>query len=125
MDVNIDNIPESLNTNIAETSADYDSADLLLDNGVEDFSRSQLVIGPSDRSLPSFTVPRFESPRETIVYIQDIEGNTVVYPKYEERPTIILPTPSGPAIIQSLTHSSFDYYLHPSLRKKKRKRKYL
>lgn len=125
MDVNIDNIPESLNTNIAETSVDYDSADLLLDNGVEDFSRSQLVIGPSDRSLLSFTVPRFESPRETIVYIQDIEGNTVVYPKYEERPTIILPTPSGPAIIQSLTHSSFDYYLHPSLRKKKRKRKYL
>ncbi|CBK38958.1 putative L2 product [Human papillomavirus 151] len=125
MDANIDNIPESLNPDVTQLSIENTSADWLLEDYVEDFSRSQLVIGSSDRSATSFTIPQFESPRETIVYIQDIEGNTVVYPKFADRPTIILPTPSGPAIVQSLTHTSLDYYLHPSLRRRKRKRKYL
>ena len=83
------------------------------------------MFGTSDRSSSAYSIPRFESPRETIVYVQDIEGNQVIYPGPTERPTIIFPSPSAPAVVIHTLNKSFDYYLHPSLRKKRRKRKYL
>lgn len=132
VDVNIDDISDTIQetingTNVLqpEPSTDFNSMDLLLEDAVEDFSGSRLMLGPSEGSIPSLTVPRFESPRETIVYVQDIEGNPVIYPKFQDRPTIILPSSEVPAVVIHIPYTSFDYYLHPSLRKKKRKRKYL
>lgn len=127
-EVNIDSIPEDIvSEDIADntTISDFNSADLLLDNGIEDFSNSQLVFGSPQRGNTSITIPRFESPRDTVVYIQDTQGFQVVYPESYDRPTIIYPTPDVPAVIVHITDTSGDFYLHPSLRWKKRKRKYL
>lgn len=123
IDMNLDDV-EAIQDTI-DTADDYNSADLLLDNAIEEFNNSQLVFGTSDRSSSAYSIPRFESPRETIVYVQDIEGNQVIYPGPTERPTIIFPLPSAPAVVIHTLDKSFDYYLHPSLRKKRRKRKYL
>lgn len=126
IDMNLDNIEAIQDTiDTADDFSDYNSADLLLDNAIEEFNNSQLVFGTSDRSSSAYSIPRFESPRETIVYVQDIEGNRVIYPGPTERPTIIFPSPSAPAVVIHTLNKSFDYYLHPSLRKKRRKRKYL
>jgi hypothetical protein len=123
IDMNMDNLEDIADT--LDSASDYNSADLLLDHAIEEFNNSQLVFESSTRPTTSYTVPRFESPRETIVYVQDIEGNHVVYPEPTERPAIIFPAPNIPAVIVHIIDTSFDYYLHPSLRTKRRKRKYL
>lgn len=123
IDMNIETIEDIADT--VDTASDYNSMDLLLDNAIEEFNNSQLVFESSTSPTTSYTIPRFESPRETIVYVQDIEGNHVVYPEPTERPTIIFPAPTVPAVIVHTIDTSFDYYLHPSLRNKRRKRKYL
>lgn len=105
-------------------NTDFNSADLLIDDAVEDFSGSQLVFGNSRRSN-TVTVPRFETPRDTNFYTQDIQGYTVSYPESKVIPEIILPLPEAPAVVIHVEDSSGDFYLHPSLRSKKRKRKYL
>lgn len=123
IDMNMDNLEDIADT--LDSASDYNSADLLLDHAIEEFNNSQLVFDSSTGPTTSYTVPRFESPRETIVYVQDIEGNHVVYPEPTERPAIIFPAPNIPAVIVHIIDTSFDYYLHPSLRTKRRKRKYL
>lgn len=109
-----------------EDETDFNSADLLIDDAIEDFSGSQLVFGTSRRSN-TVTVPRFETPRDTSFYTQDIEGYTVSYPESRNVPEIILPLPDVPAVVIHVEDSSGDYYLHPSLRvtRRRRKRKYL
>ena len=105
-------------------NTDFNSEDLLIDDAVEDFSGSQLVFGNSRRSN-TVTVPRFETPRDTNFYTQDIQGYTVSYPESKVNPEIILPLPEAPAVVIHVEDNSGDFYLHPSLRSKKRKRKYL
>lgn len=108
-----------------EELEDFSSADLLLDHAVEDFSGSQLVFGNPRRSNTSVTVPRFETPRDTSFYVQDTQGYTVAYPETRNIPEIIFPQPDTPTVVIHIADTSGDFYLHPSLRWKKRKRKYL
>lgn len=127
VDVNIDE-PDGLEVGRQETPSvedvDFNSEDLLLDEGVEDFSGSQLVVG-TRRSTNTLTVPRFETPRDTSFYIQDIQGYTVSYPESRQTTDIIFPHPDTPTVVIHINDTSGDYYLHPSLQRKKRKRKYL
>lgn len=119
IDINVDENPLS-----EDFSAHSD--DLLLDEANEDFSGSQLVVG-GRRSTSSYTVPRFETTRSGSYYVQDTKGYYVAYP--EDRDTskdIIYPTPDLPVVIIHTFDTSGDFYLHPSLsRKFKRRRKYL
>lgn len=100
------------------------SDDLLLDETVEDFSGSQLVIG-NRRSTNSYTVPRFETTRSGSYYVQDTKGYYVAYPESRNNEEIIYPTPDLPVVIIHTQDNSGDFFLHPSLRRRKRKRKYL
>lgn len=101
------------------------SDELLLDEAVEDFSGSQLVIG-NRRSTTSYTVPRFETPRSASYYVQDTQGYYVAYPESRDRIDIIYPTPELPVVVIHTHDVSGDFYLHPSLTlRKRRKRKYL
>lgn len=100
------------------------SHDLLLDEAVEDFSGSQLVIG-NRRSTNSYTVPRFETTRNGSYYTQDTKGYYVAYPESRNNAEIIYPTPDIPVVIIHTHDNTGDFYLHPSLRRRKRKRKYL
>lgn len=121
-----------VNINIDENplAEDYsitaNSEDLLLDEAQEDFSGSQLVVG-GRRSTSTYTVPQFETTRSGSYYTQDTKGYYVAYP--EDRSTskdIIYPMPDLPVVIIHTYDTSGDFYLHPSLRKRfKRKRKYL
>ena len=128
VDTNIDE-PDAVDVGRQETPSlediDFNSEDLLLDEGVEDFSGSQLVVG-TRRSLNTLTVPRFETPRNTSFYIQDVQGYTVSYPESRDTTNIIFPHPDTPTVVIHIADTSGDYYLHPSLQKRKRrKRKYL
>lgn len=128
IDINIDE-PESLHVGLQETSEaddiDYNSADLLLDDNIEDFSGSHLVFGNTRRSTTTYTVPRFESPRNTGFYIQDVQGYNVAYPESRDTTEIILPQSDTPTVVINFEEAGGDYYLHPSLKTRKRKRKYL
>lgn len=128
VDINIDE-PGPLNVGLQESTmaddTDFNSADLLLEDAVEDFSGSQLVFGTSRRSTNSITIPRFETPRDTGFYIQDIQGYNVAYPESRDTTQVILPQPETPTVVIRFGEPGVDYYLHPSLKKKKRKRKYL
>lgn len=119
VDINVRDTPEVLE------SSEFNSQDLLIDDAIEDFSGSQLVFGNPRRSTTSVTVPRFSSPRETTLYVQDIQGYTVVYPESRDRPVIIYPQPEIPAVVIHFGESGTDYYLHPHLQRRKRKRAYL
>ena len=105
-------------------SIEAHSDDLLLDEAVEDFSGSQLVIG-NRRSTTSYTVPRFETTRSSSYYVQDTQGYYVAYPEHRNTAEIIYPTPDIPVVVIHTHDNSGDFYLHPSLRRRKRKRKYL
>lgn len=119
IDINVDENPLS-----EDFSAHSD--DFLLDEANEDFSGSQLVVG-SRRSTSSYTVPRFETTRSGSYYVQDTKGYYVAYPEDRDTSTdIIYPTPDLPVVIIHTFDTSGDFYLHPSLsRKFKRRRKYL
>lgn len=119
VDINVRDTPEVLE------SSEFNSQDLLIDDAIEDFSGSQLVFGNPRRSTTSVTVPRFSSPRETTLYVQDIQGYTVAYPESHDRPVIIYPQPEIPAVVIHFGESGTDYYLHPHLQRRKRKRAYL
>lgn len=121
VDVNVDENP------LAEDfSISAHSDDLLLDEANEDFSGSQLVVG-GRRSTSTYTVPRVETTRSASYYTQDIQGYYVSYP--EDRDTskdIIYPMPDLPVVIIHTYDTSGDFYLHPSLTtRRRRKRKYL
>ena len=119
IDINVDENPL-----FEDFSAHSD--DLLLDEANEDFSGSQLVVG-GRRSTSSYTVPRFETTRSGSYYVQDTKGYYVAYPEDRDTSTdIIYPTPDLPVVIIHTFDTSGDFYLHPSLsRKFKRRRKYL
>lgn len=119
VDINVRDTPELLE------SSEFNSQDLLIDDAIEDFSGSQLVFGNPRRSTTFVTVPRFSSPRETTLYVQDIQGYTVAYPESRDRPVIIYPQPEIPAVVIHFGESGTDYYLHPHLQRRKRKRAYL
>ena len=119
VDINVRDTPELLE------SSEFNSQDLLIDDAIEDFSGSQLVFGNPRRFTTSVTVPRFSSPRETTLYVQDIQGYTVAYPESRDRPVIIYPQPEIPAVVIHFGESGTDYYLHPHLQRRKRKRAYL
>ena len=109
---------------VEETEPEFYSDDLLLDEQNEDFSGSQLVYGAGRRSI-TYTVPRFTTPRADTFYVQDLEGYTVSYPERRDYPEIIYPQPDLPAVVIHTSDTSGDFYLHPSLRRRKRKRAYL
>lgn len=121
IDVNVDDNPLSE----MESYPEAHTEDALLDEAVEDFSGSQLVIG-NRRSTSTYTVPRFESPRNATYYTQDLKGYYVSYPESRDDLQIIYPSPDLPAVVIHTFDNSGDFYLHPSLlRRRRRKRKYL
>lgn len=128
IDINIDE-PDSLHVGLQDSieadDIDYNSADLLLEDNIEDFSGSHLVFGNTRRSTTTYTVPRFESPRNTGFYIQDVHGYNVAYPESRDTTEIILPQSDTPTVVINFEEAGGDYYLHPSLKTRKRKRKYL
>lgn len=81
-------------------------------------------MGSGRRSI-TYTVPRFSTPRADTFYVQDLEGYTVSYPERRDYPEIIYPQPDLPAVVIHTSDTSGDFYLHPSLRRRKRKRAYL
>ena len=113
-----------LSENPLSESIEAYSHDLLLDEAVEDFSGSQLVIG-NRRTTTSYTVPRFETTRSSSYYVQDTQGYYVAYPESRNNAEIIYPTPELPVVVIHTHDNSGDFYLHPSLHKRKRKRQYL
>ena len=117
-------IDMDISENPLSESIEAYSHDLLLDEAVEDFSGSQLVIG-NRRSTNSYTVPRFETTRNGSYYTQDTKGYYVAYPESRNNAEIIYPTPDIPVVIIHTHDNTGDFYLHPSLRRRKRKRKYL
>ena len=101
------------------------SEDVLLEEALEDFSGAQLVFGNSRRSNV-ITIPRFETPREFNIYTPDLDGYYISYPETRNIPEVIYTEPdSTPTVIIHTEDFSGDYYLHPSLRRRKRKRAYL
>lgn len=124
MDIGINPLAEGGLQSISE-SAEPMSHDLLLDEAVEDFSGSQLVIG-NRRNTVSYTVPRFETPRSASYYVQDTKGYYVAYPESRNNMEIIYPSPELPVVVIHTHDATGDFYLHPSLTlRKRRKRKYL
>ena len=113
-----------LSENPLSESIEAYSHDFLLDEAVEDFSGSQLVIG-NRRTTTSYTVPRFETTRSSSYYVQDTQGYYVAYPESRNNAEIIYPTPEIPVVVIHTHDNSGDFYLHPSLHKRKRKRQYL
>ena len=108
-----------------EENVHLDSDDILIDEALEDFSGAQLVFGNSRRSN-TVTLPRFETVRETSLYTVDLDGFHVSYPESREYPQVIPTEPDNtPTVIIHTEDFSGDYYLHPSLKRKKRKRAYL
>ena len=83
-----------------------------------------MVIG-NRRSTSTYTVPRFETPRNASYYVQDTQGYYVAYPESRNEIEIIYPTPELPVVIIHTHDASGDFYLHPSLSRRRRKRKYL
>lgn len=121
VDLNVQELPQAIEVDSEPT---FHSDDLLLDEQNEDFSGSQLVYGSARRST-TFTVPRFSTPRSDTFYVQDLEGYAVSYPERRDYPEIIYPQPDLPTVIIHTADTSGDFYLHPSLRRRKRKRTYL
>lgn len=108
-----------------EENVHLESDDILIDEALEDFSGAQLVFGNSRRSN-TVTLPRFETVRETSLYTVDLDGFHVSYPESREYPQVIPTEPDNtPTVIIHTEDFSGDYYLHPSLKRKKRKRAYL
>nr|AYA93612.1 MAG: L2 protein [Human papillomavirus] len=126
IDTNVDENPLAENIDLeVDTYPEAHSYDALLDEATDDFSGSQLVIG-NRRSTTSYTVPRFESPRNASYYTQDLQGYYVAYPESRDDIQIIYPSPTLPAVVIHTEDSSGDFYLHPSLlHRRRRKRKYL
>lgn len=101
------------------------SEDILLDEATDDFSGAQLIFGNSRRSNV-ITIPRFSSPREISIYTPDLDGFHISYPESREIPEVIYTEPdTTPTVIIHTEDYSGDYYLHPSLKRRKRKRAYL
>lgn len=108
-----------------EDNVHLESDDILIDEAIEDFSGAQLVFGNSRRSN-TVTLPRFETVRETSLYTVDLDGFHVSYPESRAYPEVIPTEPDNtPTVIIHTEDFSGDYYLHPSLKWKKRKRAYL
>lgn len=125
IDVNMEENPLAEQISDLGSYPEAHSYDVLLDEASEDFSGSQLVIG-NRRSTSSFTVPRFESPKNASYYVQDLEGYYVAYPESRDDVQIVYPTPELPVVVIHTHDNSGDFYLHPSLfRRRRRKRKYL
>ena len=118
VEANLDEIPE------LSEEPDFNSEDLLLDEHTDHFSDSQLVFGTGRRTV-SYTIPRFETPRSDTIFLENVQGYTVAYPERRDRPEIIYPMPDLPAVVIHIYDDSGDFYLHPSLKKRKRKRAYL
>lgn len=108
-----------------EENIHLESDDVLIDEATEDFSGAQLVFGNTRRSN-TVTIPRFETVRETTYYTVDLDGFHVSYPETRTYPEVIPTEPDNtPTVIIHAEDFSADYYLHPSLKWKKRKRAYL
>ena len=96
----------------------------LLDDLVEDFSNSHVVLTTSRRNL-SMTMPTIPPGIALKVFVPDV-GNPlfVSYPQTHIIPDILPETPTSniePAIVIDLESAS-DFFIHPSLLKRKRKR---
>ncbi|AHM27270.1 L2 protein [Vulpes vulpes papillomavirus 1] len=111
--------------NISEPQFDYDEYEhLLLDELSEDFSNSHLVLNSTGRNS-SLTMPSMPPGTPLKIFIDDYGSLIVAHSSSTESDDI----PSTiwenlqPVIVVS-PFESFDYNLHPSLRRKKRKRPY-
>ncbi|ADQ39304.1 L2 [Macaca fascicularis papillomavirus 2] len=122
VNVDLQDVP-GVSSDSPEYSDAYSDA-FLLDEAVEDFSGSQLIFGDG-RQTSTVTVPRFSTTRNASYYTQDLEGYAVSYPEQRQFPEIIYPQPDLPTVVIRTSDSSGDFYLHPSLLRLKRKRKYL
>lgn len=108
-----------------EDNVHLEADEVLIDEATEDFSGAQLVFGNSRRSN-TITIPRFETVRESTYYTVDLDGYHVSYPETRVYPEVIPTEPDDtPTVIIHTEDFSGDYYLHPSLKRKKRKRAYL
>lgn len=103
------------------------SEDNLLDENIEDFSNSHLVLSATDEYGDTYTIPTLPPGAGAKVFIPDVASelnysfpiDTTSIPSY-------LPTvPYTPLIPTSVTVVGESYNLHPSLLKRKRKHKYI
>ncbi|ANG08985.1 L2 [Human papillomavirus 191] len=98
--------------------------DELLDDIVEDFSNSHLVLGSSRRGQ-NITMPTIPPGVALKVFITDVAKPLFVsYPETNIIPDLLPETPTSriePAIIIDVESAS-DFLIHPSLLKRKRKR---
>lgn len=101
--------------------------DELLDDIVEDFSNSHLVLGSSRRNQ-NITMPTIPPGVALKVFITDVAKPLFVsYPEERILPDLLPDTPTSkiePAIIIDADSAS-DFFIHPSLLKRKRKRNLL
>lgn len=98
--------------------------DELLDDLVEDFENSHLVLGSSRRGL-NITMPTIPPGVALKVFVTDVAKPLFVsYPASNIIPDLLPETPTSriePAIIIDV-NSATDFLIHPSLLKRKRKR---
>nr|UXR08083.1 MAG: L2 protein [Varecia variegata papillomavirus 2] len=103
-----------------DTGSTY-SESALLDPAESDFSHSQLVFGPS-RSQ-NVVVPDLIPSNVGSFVVGDVDtGYYVSYPHTHRSPVLIDPLPSVPAVILEAVASD-DFYPHPSVLRRRRKRK--
>ncbi|AWK28207.1 L2 protein [Human papillomavirus type 220] len=109
---------------IAETDVELEAA--LFDEQVEDFSNSHLVLSSSSRGA-SVSVPTIPPGIALKVFVDDVgSGLFVSYPAiHVPSDTSFSETPLSPALPALVVDPFSDgFYLHPSLERRKRKRRY-
>lgn len=94
----------------------------------ENFRNAHLVLTNSISDREVITIPSLSPGFNVKVFVGDVANTlTVDFPSYSPEDTIITPripiTPLGPAL--TVNYSLDDFYLHPELLKKRRKRKYV
>lgn len=121
----VDGLAESSFINTLENN-ELDLDTLLLDEQTEDFSNSHLIISGTSRTN-TISIPTIPPSVSLKIFVDDVGDDLFVsYPKaHTPSDTVFVDTPFtplDPAII--LDVSSDTYFIHPSLLKKGKKRKY-
>ncbi|ATQ38711.1 L2 [Gammapapillomavirus 24] len=122
----VDGLAESTFINHLENADTTYTEEDLLDNQIEDFEGLHLILSSSGRRGQVYSIPTLPPGTPFKIFVDDYGRDLFVsYPVSTSNTDVLIPQdaehPLEPPII--LDFQSNDYYLHPSLWSKRRKRK--
>ena len=123
----IDSTTDASATNVFENPVFEDSEEELFDILPESFNNSQIVVSFTDEIGDTLSIPSIPPGVSIKIFVDDYaQGIIVHYPEFST-PKIITSAniPDQPLLPSNYVDAAIDFYLHPSLLKRRRKRKYL